>query len=91
MSIGFEWTQSVFEPVKFIPASEEDIILAKTVETIQICAHAKNDTYPTPFGPVQNWVFHLVTGKDESIRIDMQPSVTAPATKLKGGSKGQIL
>lgn len=75
-----------FEPVKYIPASNESHILALPVQCIHVAAHQ-----PEPWGNkfTNHWTFYLVTSQTSSVKIDCTPSGQAgPAV---GGYKANIV
>jgi hypothetical protein len=85
------WTPPAFKSVVYVPASQEEVILSKVVQFIQIYAYQLG--IGTANKGAQHWVLHLQTGVYESICINMQPSYSQPATTeaAAGGSKGQMV
>lgn len=79
----------VFVSVKFIPGAQKAGILAKPVSAIIEVAH-KKEVKPGQKGRTNHWVFYLVTGATESVRIDCTPS-GLPGTTSAGTTKANIV
>lgn len=75
-----------FEPVKYIPPSRQNHILALPVQCIHVAAHE-----PQPCGDkfTNHWAFYLVTSETTSVRIDCTPS--GQAGLVVGGYKANIV
>ena len=79
---------SVFDPVRYVPASEKDQMRALRIESILAVAHE-----PLEIGG-NHWCFYLQTensDRTESICIDTVPSHTEPSTVIQGGSKSYMI
>lgn len=83
------YTPPIFKPIVYVPSSQQEFMLARTIQTIQVCALTKE--YDEIRKDVQHWIISLKTAEAESVTIDMQPSHSQPSTELVNGSKGIIV
>ena len=77
-------TDSDFNPVRFVPPSRQQAILAFQVQSISVAGHVKN---ACPDGFTNHWCLYLQTSQNGAVQIDCQPSYSVPGTVIPGGSK----
>ncbi|KAJ5609596.1 hypothetical protein N7528_010163 [Penicillium herquei] len=75
----------IFQPLHFIPASQQNEILDKKIQGMFAVAHERL---------VQggnHWCFYFQVGTNNSVNLDMTPSYMVPSTSIPGGSKGNMV
>lgn len=77
-----------FNPVRFVPPSRQQTILAFQVDSISVAAHNKTSWGK---GFTNHWSLYLRTSQNTSVRIDCLPSYSVPSTVIPGGSKAFVI
>jgi hypothetical protein len=82
----------VFEPIKYVPASDKADIRAKPVYALHAIAH-EHIPGPHAGGLTNHWCSYLQTSEseEESICINAQPNPQQQATTISGGSKADVI
>lgn len=75
---------ATFQPIRFVPANRQTVMMAYKVESIIAVPHKKQ-------GGTNHWCFYLRTSPGRSVRFDCQPSYSVPSTVLSGGSKANLV
>ncbi|PGG95364.1 hypothetical protein GX51_08268 [Blastomyces parvus] len=75
----------VFQPLRFIPATEKEAILATPILKLLMVTHNKLT------GGGNHWCFYLQVSPDCSVHIDITPSYSIPSIVTPGGSKAIII
>ena len=85
------WSQvpdTGFNPVRFVPPSRQQTILAFQVDSISVAAQKKTSWGK---GFTNHWCLYLRTSQNQSVQIDCQPSYSVPGTVIPGGSKAFVI
>jgi hypothetical protein len=87
------YTPSVFEPIKYIPASKKAEIRAKLVYALHAIAHSQ---IPGPYSGdrTNHWCVYLHTSEgegDETFCINAIPNPQQAGTTIPGGSKADVI
>jgi hypothetical protein len=85
------WSQvpaTGFNPIRFVPPSRQQTILAFQVDSISVAAHKKTSWER---GFTNHWCLYLRTSQNASVQIDCLPSYSVPSIVMPGGSKAFVI